>query len=92
MSSRAITLRHEIADHEAKEGIVQASALDWTIVRAPKLTDGEHTGNYRDGRDISTQAFFPTLSRADVAEFMLRQLESSAWLRSVVRLLPMVSA
>ncbi|HEY9461951.1 MAG TPA: NAD(P)H-binding protein, partial [Vicinamibacterales bacterium] len=31
-------LRHEVADHEVKEAAVAESLVDWTIVRAPKLT------------------------------------------------------
>jgi len=81
-------LRHEIADHEIKEGLIKESRLDWTIVRPPKLTNGRHTGTYRSGEDIATRALFPTLSRADVADFMLRQLTDDSFVRKAARLLP----
>ena len=68
-------LRHEIADHETKEALVRASALDWTIVRPPKLTNGRATGQVRSGEHIPARAFFPRLSRADVAAFMLGRLD-----------------
>ena len=29
--------------------VIQASDLDWTVVRFPRLTDGEHTRNYQAG-------------------------------------------
>jgi hypothetical protein len=68
------------ADHEVKEGLVKSSGPDWTIVRTPKLTNGALEGGYRDGDDILARSAFPTLSRADVAAFMLRVAPSQgAW-------------
>jgi putative NADH-flavin reductase len=83
-----IPLRHEIADHEAKEALVRESALDWTIVRPPKLTDGQPTGRYRTGDDITARSIFPTLSRADVAAFMIQQVTDAAFVRKAARVLP----
>jgi putative NADH-flavin reductase len=74
-------LRHEIADHETKEALVKASRLDWTIVRPPKLTNGAYTGKYRSGEGIRPHSIFPRLSRADAAEFLLRQLTDSTFVR-----------
>jgi putative NADH-flavin reductase len=66
-------LRHPFADQAAQEKILAASEIDYTIVRAPRLTDGEFTGKYRVVPDA-----LPTgglrISRADVADFMLQQL------------------
>jgi putative NADH-flavin reductase len=81
-------LRHEIADHERKEAIVSRSDLEWTIIRPPKLTNGPVTGRYRAGNDIEAGAFFPRLSRADVAQFIVRELMDPRFVRSAVRLLP----
>ena len=83
-----IPLKHEIADHEAKEAIVQGSGLDWTIVRPPKLTSGKLTGRYRAGTRISTWTPVPLLSRADVAHFILNELAEPAFVRKAARLLP----
>ena len=47
------------------------SVLDWTIARAPELTDGAPTGRYRAGVGLRFTSFFPQLSRADVAAFPL---------------------
>ena len=70
-------LKNAIADKEIQEQIIRESGLDWTIIRPGGLTDGERTGNYRAGldRDISGR-----ISRADVADFMLRQLESDEFI------------
>ncbi len=49
--------------------VVKASGLDWTVVRAPRLTDGAATGKVRQGavgKDIGTQ-----ITRADLAGFIL---------------------
>jgi len=81
-------LRHEIADHETKEALIRASHCDWTIVRAPKLSNGEATGRFREGEDIAARSFFPVLSRADVAAFMVRQLRDRTYVRRAPRILP----
>jgi putative NADH-flavin reductase len=81
-------LRHEIADHEAKEAAIRSSRCEWTIVRAPKLSNGPPTGRYREGEDIVARSLFPVLSRADVADFLLRQLHDRTYVRKAPRLLP----
>jgi hypothetical protein len=83
-----IPLRHEIADHVAKEALVRQSGLDWTIVRPPKLNEGPYTGRYLDGENISTRKPVPMLSRADAADFVLRSLENPLTVGKVMRLLP----
>ena len=57
--------------------IVRASGLDWTIVRVPMLTNGERKGQYRVGRVGVDDG--PRISRADVADFMLRQLSDKTY-------------
>ena len=74
-------VHNEIADHELKEQLIRASRLDWTIVRPPKLTNGAQTHNYRSGEGIRTGVLFPTMSRANVADFMLRVLRDNAFVR-----------
>jgi putative NADH-flavin reductase len=83
-----IPLRHEIADHEVKEEMIKSSGMDWTIVRPPKLTDGGYTGAYRVGEGIVARSVFPTLSRADVAAFMVGQLTDAASVRKALTILP----
>lgn len=59
-----------LADSERQAALIRASDADWTIVRAPRLTEGEHTGDYRVGyMDLGLGA---QIARADVADFMLR--------------------
>ena len=81
-------LRHEIADHEAKEALIRASRCDWTIVRAPKLSNAPRTGRYREGEEIAADSLFPILPRADVAAFLLRQLRERTYVCKAPRVLP----
>jgi putative NADH-flavin reductase len=76
----ARVLRNEIVDHERKEQLIRQSALEWTIVRAPKLKGGPPTGAYRSGEQIAAGTPLPTLARADVAQFMLYQLTDNTFL------------
>jgi putative NADH-flavin reductase len=77
-----LLLRNVVADHEAKERIIRESGLDWVIVRPPRLTNGPRTRNYRHGVDIRSTSLVPRISRADLADFMLRQLSDDTYLRN----------
>lgn len=74
-------LSSEVAGHEAREKMIKQSQLKWTIVRAPTLTNGKHLTQFRSGEEISSKGFIVTISRADVADFMLRQLTDNTFLR-----------
>ena len=52
---------------------VRGSRLEWTVVRVPRLTDGPKTGQVRVG--MVGQGTGANLSRADMAEFMLKQID-----------------
>lgn len=67
-------LRQVFADHERQEVLVRNSNLDWTIVRPGALTDGPLTGDYRHNFPSSDRTITLQISRADVADFILKQL------------------
>jgi putative NADH-flavin reductase len=75
-----LLLRNVVADHEAKERLIKQSCLNWTIVRPPRLTNGERIGAYRSGERIGANSIIPTISRADVVDFMLKQLTDDTYL------------
>ena len=75
----AIFLRHAFADHERQEAVVRQSSLDWTIVRPPHLKDGPRTGVYRHGFPITDRQIEGWISRADVADFMLAQVDDDRY-------------
>ena len=78
----SVFLRHAFADHERQEAVVKRSSLDWTIVRPPHLKDGPRTGAYRHGFPTTDRRVKGKISRADVADFMLKQLTDDGYLHS----------
>jgi putative NADH-flavin reductase len=74
-----------VLDSAENVKVIQASDLDWTVARYPRLRDGKPVGRYRFGyvgRDSSTQLF-----RSDAAAAVLKELSEKKWLRK----LPVVS-
>ena len=69
-------LRHAYDDARLMEAALYASNVNWTIVRAPRLTDGAFTGKYQVAYDAPlSQA---GISRADLAHYMLTHLTDPA--------------
>lgn len=75
-----VPLRKAMADHQLQERYVRESSLDWTIVRPAAFTDGDRTGQYRHGFDQHARKLTLKIARADVADFMIRQLRDSKYL------------
>ncbi len=73
------------ADKVVQEQEIVHSDLDWIIVRPAKLIDGPGRGEYkvRDPLWIGPGA---KISRADVADFLLKQVNDDTYLRKVPRL------
>ncbi len=72
-----------VADSSAMEDVLQQSALDWTIVRPPQLLDKPYTGNYRV-REGHLPRFGFKISRADVADFMVKAAGNPSLIRKIV--------
>jgi uncharacterized protein YbjT (DUF2867 family) len=75
-----VVLRSEVADKEAMEAQLFASSLEWTVVRVGLLTDEPSRGRWRTADDGSIHGM-GKIPRADVAAFLLAQLNSAAWLK-----------
>src|SRR5947209_13137065 len=73
-------LRRIGRDKTAGEEYLRSTDLDWTLVYPPALTNGPRTGGYRSGETVNVKGL-PRISRADVAEFMLAQLDDAAYIR-----------
>jgi putative NADH-flavin reductase len=71
------------ADKAAGDELVRQSSLDWTIVHPVTLTNRPATGKYRTGERLSLSGM-PTVSRADVADFLIRQTDDRTWLHKSV--------
>ena len=75
-----LLLRPVYADHVLQEAYVRQSRLAWTIVRPAAFTDEERTGAYRHGFPGNERGLSLKISRADVADFMLKQLTNQSYL------------
>lgn len=62
-----------VADKPAEYRVWAASDLDWTLVRPPRLRDGEPTGQVEHDPHRSTRS--TTMRRADLAVFLTDVLE-----------------
>jgi putative NADH-flavin reductase len=78
-------MREVLQDSLGHVELIKATDLDWTIVRGPRLTEDPPKGQYRVGyvgKDSGIK-----LGRADLADFILKQLNDNQYLRK----LPVVS-
>jgi uncharacterized protein YbjT (DUF2867 family) len=66
-------------DKLRQENLIIASDRDWVIVRAGVLTNGEARGSYRHGPKVGSYLWPVKIARADVADFMLKQLTDDAY-------------
>lgn len=67
-------------DKSLQEKLIKESELDWTIARPGVLTSGQRTGRYRILSEAS-QWRNGIISRADVAEFLVRQIGDQTYIR-----------
>ena len=67
-------------DKSLQEQLIKESELDWTIARPGVLTNGPRTGRYRILSEAS-QWRNGIISRADVAEFLVRQIGDQTYIR-----------
>lgn len=77
-------LRESFADLARTEQAVRASGLDWTIMRPPRLTDGESRA-YRTAVDRNVRGGF-LISRADLAHATLTALADPATIGHTIAL------
>jgi len=73
-------LGRQIRDHERHEETLRQSGLDWTVVRPGSLRDAPAKGRYSAGFDLKPSS----ISREDVADFIMAQLESDTYLHKSV--------
>lgn len=73
-------LRNIYADKEAAEVILRDGGVEWTFVYPSALTNGPAKGTYRVDDRIEMKGA-PRISRADVADFMVKAAHSAEWIR-----------
>ena len=74
------TMRPAYEEIVAVARAVRASKLDWTIVRVSMLNNQAGTGRIRTGY-LGRHQVGTKLARADLARFMLEQVQDNTWLR-----------
>jgi putative NADH-flavin reductase len=72
-----LLLKRVYDDKDVQEWIVKSSGLDWTIARPGLLTNGPATDHYRV-LTASKDWRFGAISRADVADFLVRRVDDHA--------------
>jgi putative NADH-flavin reductase len=77
---KATILSEPFRSQREQERLLEASDTEYTIVRPPRLLNRPFTGRYRVQEDGLPPGGL-TIGRADVADFMLRQLSDKTWIR-----------
>ncbi len=71
------------SDKRVGDDLIQRSDLDWTLVYPTTLTNGPRTGRYQVGERLALRGV-PKISRADLADFLLSQLDDRRFTRKGV--------
>lgn len=72
-----------LRDAEDHVADVRGRDLDWTVVRAPRLSEGEPRGEYRTG-DVTPGR--QAVARADVADFVLDVVEEDRYVHDLPKI------
>jgi uncharacterized protein YbjT (DUF2867 family) len=75
-----LILRKVYADKDRQEAVIKNSSLDWTIVRPAVLNNKPPRNAIRTLTDLS-DFHGGTISRENVAKFVVDQVSDDAWLR-----------
>jgi putative NADH-flavin reductase len=76
-------LKKTFDDHLLQETSIKQSELIWTIVRPGTMTNKKFTGNYRHGFSYADNTLKVKISRADVADFLIKQISSNQYQNKV---------
>jgi putative NADH-flavin reductase len=76
-------LKHPVASQISQWNNISSSNLDWTMVMPPMLTNARGHGTFRiDGEALPRNG--SRISREDVADFMMQQIDNPQWVRKGV--------
>jgi putative NADH-flavin reductase len=71
------SMKEKMLDKGRMEKLLEYSDVQWTLIRPPALTNGPRTQHYHTGTDLRISAT-SHISRADVADFMLRSIDDTS--------------
>ena len=77
--------KYNYADMLLMEGVLRGSNLNWTVIRPPRLLNGDRTGKYR----TSINEFIPNMSslnRADLADYIIHHIDDEKTYKSKVEI------
>ena len=77
--------KYSYADMLLMEKRLRESELNWTVIRPPRLLNGDKKGNYR----TSLNEFIPNMSsltRSDLADYIVRHLEDEKTYKAKVEI------
>jgi uncharacterized protein YbjT (DUF2867 family) len=77
-------LKVPFEDHERQEKLVRESGLEWIIARPSRLTNGPARRKYVKQPDVVPVP--GSISRADVADFLVEATETDRWVGKAVQL------
>jgi putative NADH-flavin reductase len=79
-------LRRPYADMTRMEQRVMSSDVDWTLVRAARLTNGAAAGAYRTASHAGKLPGCWSISRADLAAYLLDRIADNSSYRDIVEI------
>ena len=77
-------LKYPFRDHDVQERMTRESGLEYVIARPTRLTDGKANGKYTATAELVSVP--SSISRADVANFMVDACTASTFLNKAVQL------
>ena len=77
-------LKLAFGDHDVQERLTRESGLEYVIARPTRLTDGPAKGRFTKTADLVKVP--GSISRADVADFLVESCDSQAFLNKAVQL------
>jgi uncharacterized protein YbjT (DUF2867 family) len=79
-----LLLKPTFEDHERQENLVRSSGLEWVVARPGRLTNGASHRRYVTKTNLEPVP--AAISRADVADFLVRACEEPTWVGHAVSL------
>jgi uncharacterized protein YbjT (DUF2867 family) len=75
--------KNRYADKELQEQLIRQSNLDWTIVRPAPFSEGKPSAPFQVLSEVGN-AVLRKVSRAEVASFVLEELETRQYVRKTL--------
>jgi putative NADH-flavin reductase len=73
----AVLAKHVVEAKRREYEVFSQSGLDWTLARPPRVVEEPGRGAYEAGDRLAGR----TVAQADLAQFMVDQLDDRSWLR-----------